>query len=121
MASLGLVNITGDSKDIKEALKQVFLNIQGKKYTGVYDFRNYQHDFSLCHGTLLERFIDTKKMRNVKLAETIQKIDSTLLNTNFGRKVLDLLGVRELKPMPFKQFNKSSGVWMKYDIYWRCN
>lgn len=111
MASLGLVNITGDSKDIKEAAKQVFLNIQGKKYTGVYDFKNYQHDFSLCHGTLLERFIDTKKMKNQKLAKTIESMDRTLLNTKFGQKVLNLLGVTETRPVPFKQFNKSSGAW----------
>jgi len=111
MASLGLVNITGDSKDIKEALKQVFLNIQRKKYAGVYDFKNYQHDFSLCHGTLLERFIDTKKKKNLKLAKAIESMDRTLLNTNFGRTVLDLLRVKELKPVPFKQFNKATNVW----------
>jgi len=111
MASLGLVNITQDSRDIKEALKQVFLNVQGKKYRGVYDFKNYQHDFSLCHGTLLERFIDTKKMRNVKLADTIQKMDRTLLNTKFGRNILNILGVKEIKAVDFKQFNKSTKTW----------
>lgn len=111
MASLGLVNITGDSKDIKEAAKQVALSIQGKEYTGVYDFKHYQHDFSLCHGTLLERFIDTKKMKNQKLAKTIESMDRTLLNTKFGQKVLSLLGVTETKPVQFKQFNISSGTW----------
>lgn len=111
MASLGLVNIAGDSKDIKEAGKQLFLNIQGKKYTGVYDFKNYQHDFSLCHGTLLERFIDTKKMKNQILAKTIESMDRTLLNTKFGQGILDLMGVKETTPVPFKQFNKSSGAW----------
>lgn len=111
MASLGLVNITGDSKDIKEAAKQVFLNLQGKKYTGVYDFRNYQHDFSLCHGTLLERFINTKKMKNQNLARTIESMDRTLLNTKLGQGILNLLGVKETTPVPFKQFNKSSGAW----------
>lgn len=111
MASLGLVNFPQDLRDIKEALKQVFLNIQGKKYTGVYDFRNYQHDFSLCHGTLLERFIDTKKMQSAKLAEKIQRLDNTLLNTGFGRKVLDLFGVKEIKSQAFKQFNKNTHAW----------
>lgn len=111
MASLGIVNITGDSKDIKEVVKQIFLNIQGKKYTGVYDFKNYQHDFSLCHGTLLERFIDTKKMKNQKLAKTIESMDRTLLNTKFGQKVLNLLGVTETNPVPFKQFNKAQNTW----------
>lgn len=111
MASLGLVNITGDSKDIKEAAKQIALNIQGKEYIGVYDFKNYQHDFSLCHGTLLERFINTKKMKNQKLAKTIESMDRTFLNTKFGKKVLNILGVIETKPMPFRQFNKSSGTW----------
>jgi len=111
MAGLGLVNITGDSKDLKEVFKQVVYKLQGKKYTGVYDFKNYQHDFSLCHGTLLERFIDTKKMRKVKLAEKIQKMDTTLLNTKFGQKILDLFAVKETTSVPFKQFNKSSGTW----------
>lgn len=111
MASLGLVNITGDSKDIKEAAKQVFLNLQGKKYTGVYNFKNYQHEFSLCHGTLLERFIDTKKMKNQRLAKTIESMDRTLLNTKFGQKVLNLLGVTETNPVPFKQFNKIKNTW----------
>lgn len=111
MASLGLVNITGDSKDIKEAAKQIFLNIQGKKYTGMYDFKNYQHDFSLCHGTLLERFINTKKMKNVKLAKAIESMDKTLLNTKFGRKVLDIFGVKETNPVAFKQFNKNTKTW----------
>lgn len=110
MAGLGLVNITGDSKDIKEAAKQIFLNIQGKKYTGVYDFKNYQHDFSLCHGTLLERFINTEKMKCQRLAKTIESMDRTLLNTKLGRVILDLLGVKETKPVPFKQFNKTSNT-----------
>lgn len=111
MASLGVVNITGDSKDIKEAAKQVFLNVQGKKYTGVYDFKNYQHDFSLCHGTLLERFVDTKRIKNAKLEKAIESMDKTLLNTSFGRKVLDLFGVKETKKEAFKQFNKSTKTW----------
>lgn len=111
MASLGIVNIPGDLKDLKEVFKQLMLNLQGKKYVGVYDFKNYQHDFSLCHGTLLESFIDTKKMKNVKLAKTIESMDKTLLNTKFGRKVLDLLGVKELEAVPFKQFNKNTKAW----------
>lgn len=111
MASLGLVNITGDSKDIKEAVKQIALNIQGKEYIGVYDFQNYQHDFSLCHGTLLERFINTKKMKNQRLAKTIESMDRTLLNTKFGKNVLNLLGVTETNPVPFKQFNKVTNAW----------
>lgn len=111
MASLGLVNIAGDSKDIKEAAKQIALNIQGKEYIGVYDFKNYQHDFSLCHGTLLERFINTKKMKNKKLAKAIESMDRTLLNTKLGQKILNLLGVTETKPVPFKQFNKATNTW----------
>lgn len=111
MASLGLVNIPGDFKDIKEAAKQVFLNIQGKKYVGVYDFKNYQHDFSLCHGTLLERFINTKKMKNQKLAKTFEYADRTLLNTRFGQKLLKSLGVKETKSAPFKHFNKVNNTW----------
>lgn len=77
----------------------------------MYDFKNYQHDFSLCHGTLLERFIDTKKMKNQKLARTIESMDRTLLNTKFGQKVLSLLGVTETTPAPFKQFNKAKNTW----------
>lgn len=111
MASLGLVNITGDLKDIKEAAKQIALNIQGKEYKGVYDFKNYQHDFSLCHGTLLERFIDTKKMKNQKLAKTIESMDRTLLNTKVGKKILSIMGVKETGPVPFKQFNKAINAW----------
>lgn len=111
MASLGIVNITGDSKDIKEAAKQIALNVQGKEYIGVYDFKNYQHDFSLCHGTLLERFINTKKMKNQRLAKTIESMDRTLLNTKFGKNVLNLLGVTETNPVPFKQFNKVTNAW----------
>lgn len=111
MASLGLVNITGDFKDIKEAGKQVFLNAQGKEYKGVYDFKNYQHDFSLCHGTLLERFIDTKKMKNAKLAKAIESMDTTLLHTKLGQNILKLLGVKEIKSVPFKQFNKITNTW----------
>lgn len=111
MAGLGLVNIVGDLRDIKEAGKQVFQTIKGKKYTGVYDFKNYQHDFSLCHGTLLERFIDTKKMKNIKLAKAIKSMDRTLLNTKFGKNVLNLLGATETNPVPFKQFNKVTNAW----------
>lgn len=111
MASLGAVNIIGDSKDIKEAARQVALSIQGKEYTGVYDFKHYQHDFSLCHGTLLERFINTKKMKNQRLAKTIESMDRTLLNTKVGQKILSLMGVKEATPVPFKQFNKASNAW----------
>lgn len=111
MASLGLVNISGDFKDIKEVGKQVLSNIQGKKYVGVYDFKNYQHDFSLCHGTLLERFINTKKMKNQKLAKAIESADRTLLNTRLGQKILNILGVKERSSVPFKHFNKANNAW----------
>lgn len=111
MASLGIVNIPGDLKDIKEVGKQVLSNIQGKKYIGVYDFKNYQHDFSLFHGTLLERFINTKKMKNQKLAKAIESADRTLLNTRLGQKILNILGVKERNSEPFKQFNKTKNTW----------
>lgn len=111
MASLFLVNIPGDLKDIKEAAKQVSLNIKGRKYVGIYDFKNYQHDFSLCHGTLLERFINTKKMKNQNLANTIESADRTLLNTRLGKIILNALGVKETKSVPFKQFNETGNAW----------
>ena len=61
LASLALINLPEDVRDIKSAGEQISTFLKGGKYQGGYDYKNYQHDFSFFRGTILERFVDFKK------------------------------------------------------------
>lgn len=89
LASLALINLPEDMRDIKASYSQLF----EKGYKPKYDYKNYQHDFSFFRGTLFNDFVDPNKTKNPELAEKLLKHDKTLLETSFGQKIMKLLNV----------------------------
>lgn len=111
MASLAFINLPEDLRDIKSAFGQVNSLVTGKKYVDAYDYKNFQHEFSFFRGTFLEHLIDIKKSKNLALTEKILDIDKSFMDTNLGRKFMDLLDVRILKEEEVKTFNEKTKVW----------
>ncbi len=111
LASLALINLPEDMRDIKAAGGQLQDILHGKKFQGGYDYKNYQHDFSFFRGTLLEPMVDFKKTKNMDRTEKLLSWDRTLLKTEFGRKIKDLLGVKESDREIVKTFNQKTQSW----------
>jgi len=111
LASLALINFPEDVRDIKSAGEQINTFLKGGKYQGSYDYKNFQHDFSFFRGTMLERFVDLKQSKNKKLAKKLLSWDKSLLQTNFGSKINNLLKVEASDFAEVKTFNKEKGVW----------
>ena len=96
LASLAVINLPEDVKDIKSAYNQVSSKIKGKPYAPAYDYSKYQHDFSFFKGTLIDKYI--KKSTNPKVQERAAKwynIDESLYNTKFGEKIKGFLGIAD--------------------------
>lgn len=111
LASLALINLPEDMRDIKAAGGQLDALFSNKKFQGGYDYKNYQHDFSFFRGTLLEPMVDLKKTKNTARANKLLDLDRPLLDTKFGRKIKDLLKVKEFDISEVKTFNKEQGIW----------
>ncbi len=111
LASLALINLPEDMRDIKAAGGQIDALFSGKKFQGGYDYKNYQHDFSFFRGTLLEPLVDLKKTKNTARANKLLDLDRPLLDTKFGRKIKELLKVKESDISEVKTFNKEKGIW----------
>ncbi len=111
LASLALINLPEDVRDIKSAGEQISTFLKGGKYQGGYDYKNYQHDFSFFRGTMLERFVDFKKSKNIDRTKKLLSWDKTLLQTNLGRKIKELLNVEDLDVVEIKKLNKEKQIW----------
>lgn len=90
MASLALINLPEDLRDIRGAIKQ----FRGKEPS--YDYTKCQHPFSFFRGTFLKHFANPETSSNPKLAKKILKSDKTLAETSFGKKILKFLGVEKI-------------------------
>ncbi len=96
LASLALINLPEDCRDIKASGKQLHSILTGKEPNLSYDYKNYQHKFSFYRGTLLKDFVNPNKANNPELAKKLLKSDKTLLTTKFGEKLLKLLNVEAI-------------------------
>lgn len=96
LASLAVINLPEDFKDIKSAYEQVNAKIKGQHYAPKYDTSKYQHNFSFFKGTLLQRWFDNIKTESGK--EKVYKWyekDKSLYSSKFGDKVKNFLGITD--------------------------
>jgi len=94
LASLAIINLPEDIRDIKAGYKQLSAKIKGTAYTPSYDCSKYQHNFSFFKGTLLQRWMDKAKTQTGK--EKVFKwysMDESVYNSKFGEKVKNFLGI----------------------------
>lgn len=90
MASLALINIPEDLRDVKGAFNQL------KGANALYDYKNYQHNFSFFKGTAIEKWLYKQIDANKKWAVWLSENDKTLADTKFGNKILGFLGSKEV-------------------------
>ncbi len=89
MASLALINLPEDWRDIKSAVNQ-FKGIDPK-----YDYKEYQHDFSFFRGTAIEKWLHGQIKKGKKWASWLYDNDRSLADTTFGGKLLNLVKGKE--------------------------
>ena len=114
LASLAIINLPEDIRDIKAGYKQLSAKIQGQHYTPSYDCSKYQHDFSFFKGTLLQRWMDKAKTQAGK--EKVTKwysMDQSLYNSKFGDKVKGFLGLTDGEPELAKNMKNIFGDSME--------
>jgi len=111
LASLALINLPEDMRDVKAAGGQLDVLFSGKKFQGGYDYKNYQHDFSFFRGTMLEPLVDLKKSKNPERTQKLMSLDKTLRDTKFGEKIGKWLGVEISGKESIQTFNKSTNTW----------
>ncbi len=117
LASLALINLPEDMRDVNSAVDQLKAFKNGQKFQGAYDYKNYQHDFSFFRGTLLEPLVDLKNTKNKERARKLLDWDRPLLDTKFGRKLQEWLKVEISDVAEMKKFNKATKTWDPiYDI-----
>ena len=85
MASLALINLPEDMRDINSALDQ-FRGVKAK-----YDYKEYQHDFSFFRGTAIEKWLHKHVDAGKKWANWLFDNDKTFAETTFGEKTLNLI------------------------------
>lgn len=95
LASLALVNLPEDCRDIKAGYNQLAAKLAGKTYVAPYVYQNLQHPFSFFRGTLLHNLVDPNKAKNKDLALKLFQMDTTVADTVFGQKILNFLGVKQ--------------------------
>lgn len=90
-ASLALINLPEDLRDIKAASEQIKSFVKGEKYVPKYDYREYQHPFSFFRGTMLHDLANPNVAKHPEIAEKLFAVDKTLVDTKFGKNILNLL------------------------------
>lgn len=100
LASLALINLPEDLRDIKAAVNQ-FKDVAPK-----YDYKNYQHDFSFFRGTAIEEWLHKQAEAGKKWANWLKSNDLTLADTSFGEKIINIVGAEEksIIKTPIKNF-----------------
>ena len=89
MASLALINLPEDMRDINNALEQ-FRGVKAK-----YEYKDYQHSFSFFRGTAIEKWLHKHVDAGKKWANWLIDNDKTLAQTSFGEKILKLIKAEE--------------------------
>jgi hypothetical protein len=96
LASLAIVNLPEDIRDMKAGYRQLEAKFKGTAYTAPYEYAKYQHDFSFFKGTLLQNWMN--KIQTEAGKEKVAKwyaMDESLYNSKFGEKVKGFLGIND--------------------------
>lgn len=86
---LMLINLPEDKRDVIGVVKQ----LSGKE--PLYDYKNYQHDFSFFKGTAIEKWLHKNIDAGKKWAKFLYKNDTTLADTSFGEQILKIVHAEE--------------------------
>lgn len=84
MTGLVLINFHEDLRDVNGAINQL------KGLPPIYDYKEYQHDFSFFRGTAIEKWLHKQVNKGSKLAKWFYDRDITLADTSFGEKIIDM-------------------------------
>lgn len=86
MASVALINLPEDCRDLHSAYKQL------KGVEPSYNYTKYQHPFSFFRGTAIEKWLHKQIDKGNNVAQWLFKNDKTLADSIIGKKILKLLG-----------------------------
>ncbi len=112
MASLALINLPEDLRDIKSALDQ-FKGVEAK-----YKYKEYQHDFSFFRGTAIEEWLHGQIQKGKKWAKWLYRNDLTLADTAFGEKILNSVKAKlseDIAETPITNFIGKQVYAFKYE------
>ena len=104
LASLALINLPEDMRDVNSAWKQ----LTDKNFKPSYNYKEVQHPFSFFRGTMLHNLIDPNTTKHPELAQKLWSADKTFAATNIGQKILTFLGVKDIDDIETKIENIGS-------------
>lgn len=90
LASLALINLPEDCRDIKASIEQLKCWYKGEKFVPKYDYKQYQHNFSFFKGTAIEEWLHKHVDAGKKWANWLYENDKTLADTKFGKNLLKI-------------------------------
>lgn len=121
LASLALINLPEDCRDVVSASKQIKSFFTGVKFEPKYDYTKYQHPFSFFRGTFLHNFADPNKSKKPELAQKILDSDKTLAQTKFGKKIINIFGAEKTGSIRTKihaiNSAKENPIFVRANIY----
>lgn len=100
LATLMVINLPEDCRDIYLAGKQVKAFTDGKKYIPAYDYTKYQHHFSFFKGTLIDTCV--KKLKNPQIEQVktaLYEMDKSIYDTKLGMKIKKFLNIKTANPV----------------------
>lgn len=95
LATLAMINVPEDIRDVKSAYKQIKSKFTRKTIKKPYDNKIAQHSFSFFRGTLLHKLVNPDTSPFPKLAKWLLKQDKTLINTPLGEKFKEIFHIKE--------------------------
>ena len=116
MASLALINLPEDFRDVKSAVNQ-FRGV-APKYNHKGDYKEYQHDFSFFRGTAIEEWLHKQVNAGKKWASWLYDNDRSLADTTFGEKILNVVKGKESEDVmktPITNFAGKEAYAFKYE------
>lgn len=110
MAGLVLINFQEDLRDIKGAVDQL------DGLPPIYDYKNYQHNFSFFRGTAIEKWLHKYVDKDSKWANWLFDNDKTLAGTSSGTKFINLLGahVDDIIDTSITNYKNEKAIAVKY-------
>lgn len=89
LVAMAVVNLPEDIRDLKDMAKQIKSTLKNdNSFKQPYDYSKAQHPFSFFRGTLMRKIVHPDTSPCPDLAENLRTADTTLLDTDFGRKYI---------------------------------
>ena len=94
LAAMAIVNLPEDIRDLGDMAKQIKSEIkQDGSFKQPYDYSKAQHPFSFFRGTMMRKLVHPDTAPFPKLAEKLRNMDTTLLETDWGRNFMNKNGI----------------------------